>query len=95
MWEDYVKGLSNFRVRLHTVRFVPTTLYHICKIQTMNKSELWDKLEADHESMRHDILHYVGANGYDEFKNRVMGRLEDDMPYGDACGIFKEENEKV
>lgn len=61
----------------------------------MNKSELWDKLEEDHESIRHDILFYAGANGYDEFKNRVMGQLEDDMPYGDACGIFEEENEKV
>ena len=63
---------------------------------TVNKDELWEKLDADsgNESIQTDIKYYTGENGYIEFKNNVMGKLEDGMSYEDACRVYEEENDK-
>lgn len=61
----------------------------------MNRGELWDKLVYDKDAELDELLDNIGWNGLEQFKKRVLERLEDRMPYDKALKIFQEELENA
>ena len=61
----------------------------------MNRGELWDKLVYDKDAELDELRDNIGWNGLEQFKKRVLERLEDRMPYDKALKIFQEELENA
>ena len=70
---------------------VCTSLYHILALCTMDKEELWNKFTHDENANIDALSQAIGRHRFDQFKKRVMERLNDGMPQSEVKRIFLEE----